>query len=460
MRITTQLWDHQEKMCQWAIENKRGLLLGGTGTGKTLAMLATMARLKYKRTLVLTVKAALRSVWQEEVERFTEGARVLVLDQGTSATKRERLSEAMEEQAKDGVPLIVVVNYETARLLPLEKWDWDFAVADESHKLKAYNSAVSNQLAAKCRHIPHKIAMTGTPWSDRPLDVYGQERWLNPGTKKYKYWTSKTFGPYTAFFEDYTVYRTVNNIKIPEGYVNLDELAAKLADHFLYIDRDKVRQTKGVQMIERSAYLSEKHMQAYQELKREMLLEIGEDEITVDNQMVLALRLHQIAGGFYQPDGALAPKELPDGEAKLDALEGIVETLGDEPFVVFTRFREDVTRVKSRLKKLGIQSLELTGARDEHYAWRKGKGQALVANISAGSAGINLTRAAFAIYYSTGYSATDFIQSLGRIDRPGQERPVTIYHIVARGTIDEDIKEALWKKRQNEIELLNKAKGS
>lgn len=456
IRSDIKLWQHQEEMADFMVSHPKTLLLASCGTGKTLAALRYLEQINAYRALVVTVKPALRSVWEEEVERFTTGAQTIVLDKGSSGDKAEHL---MREYLSGGSnTLIFVVNYETAKLLPLDQYDWDVVVLDECHKIKSHNSAVSEALTRMLQAVPRKVAMTGTAWHDRPTDVYSQERFLNP-VKRGRVWASETFGSWSEFFEGHVIYRMLDHIKIPTGYKNLSNIADKLAPVFLRINRDDVLTLPPVQHIVRHVELSRKHMAAYKELRKELVLSLGGGELTVDNQMVLALRLHQITGGYYQPDERTETVELEDGRAKVEMLQGIADELGNEPFVVFTRFKEDVERVRAALKQLDITSRVLVGGRDEHRAWRQGEGQALVANIQAGNAGINLTRASYAIFYSTGYSNTDYTQAKYRIDRPGQTKPVTFFHIVARGTIDEDIRAVLGDKDERADELLQLTQG-
>ena len=452
MRLTpsTQIWERQERMIEFVRSHPITFLNAGTGTGKTLAMLATIAFEDYQRSIALTIKPVLRSVWARDTHKFIEGLRVIPLDKGTSKDKRKMIEATYD----DPEPTIYVVNYETARMLDLEDFEWDFAVADESHKLKSHNSSQSIELAWSLRDVEHKVAMTGTAWEDRPTDVFGQVRFLEPGRRVRKdVLTSKRFGSWSEFFERYVKYRTVDNIKIPVKYINQDELAEKISDIYLHIERP---QGTDVQHIIRYVDLKPSHMKEYLKFEKTSVFKSDGNRVLADNPLVLALRLHQFACGFYKPENKDELAEVKNGDAKLEALMGIAEELGDEPFVVFTRFQEDVNRISAALKRLGILSLRLTGERDEHEEWQDGKAQALIANIAAGSAGVSLTRACYGIYYSTGHSATDFVQSLGRIDRPPQDRPVTLYHLLAFDTVDEDIHDALMGKGERAENLLNR----
>ena len=79
---------------------------------------------------------------------------------------------------------------------------------------------------------------------------------------------------------------------------------------------------------------------------------------------------------------------------------------------------------------------ELSGSRHELEEWQDGAGQVLAVQIQAGGLGVDLTRAAYCIYYSLGFSLSEYEQSLARVHRPGQTRPVAYYHLIAEHTVD------------------------
>jgi len=80
---------------------------------------------------------------------------------------------------------------------------------------------------------------------------------------------------------------------------------------------------------------------------------------------------------------------------------------------------------------------------DELKRWQAGDAPVLAVQIDSGGVGIDLTRARYAIYYSLGFSLGSYEQSLARIHRPGQTRPVEYIHLLARGTVDEKVMAAL-----------------
>ena len=203
MQITTDLWEHQKKMRDYALdifdngfehdvpfdhpEVRYAWWYAGCGVGKTLSSLAVMQEMGFKRVLVLTKKAAITSAWLDDVKKYTSGLDYVMLgDQvhtpagavkgSWSSKKKAGFMNHYVDSAER--PVVVVVNYETARLIAkhLQALNFDMVIADESHKLKSHSSKQSKTLARALMRVSYKIIMTGTGWSDRPTDVYGQVR--------------------------------------------------------------------------------------------------------------------------------------------------------------------------------------------------------------------------------------------------------------------------------------------
>jgi SNF2 family DNA or RNA helicase len=142
-------------------------------------------------------------------------------------------------------------------------------------------------------------------------------------------------------------------------------------------------------------------------------------------------------------------EKIDSGKAEL--LAEIAEDIDEhEPIVVFCRFQHDLDEIKAVAEKLGRTYGEISGrkkdALDDRAELKDGI-QIAGVQIQAGGVGIDLTKARYGIYYSVGYSLGDYEQSLARIHRPGQTRPVIYYHLVAASTIDETVYRNLSNKR-------------
>ncbi|MBE0656622.1 MAG: DEAD/DEAH box helicase, partial [Bryobacteraceae bacterium] len=123
------------------------------------------------------------------------------------------------------------------------------------------------------------------------------------------------------------------------------------------------------------------------------------------------------------------------------------------------RFHKDLEAVNRVADETGRRSLELSGRADELQLWQAGGAPVLAVQIDSGGVGVDLTRARYAIYYSLGFSLGSYEQSLARIHRPGQTRPVTYIHLLAEGTVDQKVMTALARRSDVVNSVLQQMKG-
>lgn len=452
MQITAKLWKHQERLAGFAADNKKVLWLAGVGVGKTLASLRAAELVGAKAVLVLTLKKALHNVWENEITKFVRGVDVLVLDKGTSKEKQKRLDLELTRAAAKNRTLFIVVNYETARLLNLEN-RFDMAIADESHRLKSPTSKQTLSLTKMLSNVPVKIAMTGTAWSERPTDVYGQVRWLIV-EKRHGHPISPILGSWTQFFERYVRYNRVNGIPIVIGYKNLEELAETISPLVMELRQRDVLDLPDELDIYRWVTLPADIAEAYRAFEKQFYTQVAGGYITAPNILTNTLRLHQMTSGIYSLDGENGVRQIVqhDELVKLDETLEILEEAGNEPVVIFTNFRTDIQILSEALK--GSVSI-VDGAHDQYAEWWAGKTRILLANLQSGSTGLNMTRARIGIFYSLNYSRTLYEQARGRLVRPGADlkQKVVFYHILARNTVDNMLLDVLQSKGNTADEL-------
>jgi SNF2 family DNA or RNA helicase len=188
-------------------------------------------------------------------------------------------------------------------------------------------------------------------------------------------------------------------------------------------------------------------MRFYRAMEREMVAEIEAGTVTAANALTKLLRLQQATGGYARTD-ELGTVLIDGTPTKRQMLEDRLDDLPvTEPVVVFCRFRSDLDDVQAAARSLGREYAEVSGDRKDLERWQAGEAVILGVQIQSGGVGIDLSRAAYAFYYSLGYSLGDYEQSLARLRRPGQTRCVRYYHLVAPGTVDEQVYAALRERR-------------
>lgn len=456
--VNTTLWPHQQQMSNFALQelDKDGYTwwVAGCAVGKTLTAYNMVVETGAKKTLVLTKKTIIEQAWGGNAEKYVEGLDVNLMTRGTAMAKAGAMIQRAKGHKKQ-TPYVDVLNYETAALISdqIKAIGYDLVISDESHKLKSHNSKQSMKLAMAMNNVPMKIAMTGTPFDDRPTDVYGQVRWATGAYPLPQSVGSKLLGSWTRFFEEYVVYRTVDNIKIPIRYKNQDQLRDILNPFTMYLKSEDVLTLPPELNILREVEWTPELKRIYRDMKEDMLATWHGKTMVADNALTLALRLHQLTGGYFKDD-------MGNGHfvatPKIDATIDILDEIGGLPTVVFTEFETDVQGLKPALEREGHKVKLLIGGTYEHEEFQGGDGDVILVNLAAGNAGIELTRARYAIYYSIGNSRTNYEQSRWRIRRPGSDLnyPITYYTLALPYSVDADMHRAMLNKGETSNYLL------
>lgn len=183
------------------------------------------------------------------------------------------------------------------------------------------------------------------------------------------------------------------------------------------------------------------------------VIEHGGTEITAANAAALSNKLTQLANGaIYADNGEVVRLH----ERKLDALADIVESMNGKPLLVAYWFRHDYERICARLQGLKIPFAKLDT--DESIRrWNGGEiPVALIHPASAGH-GLNLQQGGSAlVWFGLTWSLELYQQTIARLWRQGQSAStVVVRHIVARGTIDEHILQALERKDSTQSALID-----
>lgn len=146
------------------------------------------------------------------------------------------------------------------------------------------------------------------------------------------------------------------------------------------------------------------------------------------------------------PDGAGGYEQL--GAGKVREVLNVLDECSGQSVIIWCAYRHEVAALLAEIPG----AVEITGSMTEAAKWESvramqtGAARVMVGTASAGGTGITVTAASVVIYYSNGFKYTDRVQSEDRAHRPGQTRTVTIYDIIAEGTVDESIEAALASK--------------
>lgn len=462
---TTTAWNHQRQGYHFSLGQPAAVLGMDMGTGKSLTAIG-LADGWEATTMIVVCPPNVVPVWSREFRKHSARPwRVVAPDPRKRMPIAKRTAEmrAVIESATPSAPVCVVINYEASWREPFAKWalslHWDVAVCDESHRIKAPGGKASRFAQQLGHRATHRLALTGTMLAHGPLDAYAQCRFLDEGL----------FG--TSFAKFRTRYAVMGGYGGYEvtGYQRMDEFTEKLSRILFQCKAEDVLDLPGERDETRTTVLDKATKKTYDELWSDYYAEVGDGAVTATNALTRLLRIQQVTSGHLPvvstdaETGEETTEVVTLGSEKRDLLEDYLRDIpadpsnpGSDPVVVFCRFTHDLANVRSVAEALGRTYGELSGQTKTALSADATMAPGLDVvgvQIQSGGVGIDLTASRYGIYYSLGFSLTDYLQSRARLHRPGQERSVLYTHLVAEGTIDEVVYQAL-AARQDVIEAV------
>ena len=399
----------------------------------------------HKVLVVAPIRVASFS-WPAEIEKWDhlDGMRYSVAV-GTAA---ERLS-ALRQQAD-----IYLINRENVQWLISESgipFDFDMVVVDELSSFKNHQTKRFRALMKVRPKVERIVGLTGTPSSNGLMDLWAEFRLLDMGER-----LGRFIGQYRAayFKPDKQNGQVVFSYKPLPGAEK--QIYGKISDITISMkSADHLRMPELVDS-RYMVYLSEKERERYEELKKDLVLQLPGGEVTAANAASLSGKLSQMANGAIYTDGG---ETVAVHGRKLDALEDIIEAANGKPVLVAYWFRHDLDRITGRLEKLKVAYDRL----DTDASIRKwNAGEVPVALIHPASAGHGLNLQAGGstlVWFGLTWSLELYQQTVARLWRQGQTaETVVVQHIITEGTIDGRIMEALSEKDSTQAALIDAVK--
>lgn len=419
-------------------KNKACAFLMDMGTGKTLTTIAVVGALnkKHKVTRLLVVSPkSIVDVWEQEFDKFADFPYSLAVLDGTTSKK----ADTIRYMIGNGLQ-VIVVNYESCWRLEdeLTRWQPDMIVCDESSKIKNAQAKCSKALHRLGKLSSYNLILTGTPITNSPLDFFSQ----------YKFLDENIFGgSFYSFRSKYAILGGFQNHQII-GYKHLDELVSK-AHEIAY----RIRIDEAVELPEfideiRTVKLEKQAQSIYNSIDKDSYAELMCGEVTIRNVLTRLLRLSQCTGGFIKNDAGDDAQQI--STAKLEALEDIIDSCIEEgkKAVVFARFVPEINAISKMLtkKKIGhaIIKGDVKDRAEQVEAFQNDENtKVFIGQLATTGMGLTLTAGTVAVYYSLDFSYANYEQSRARIRRIGQTKRGVYIHIVAKGTVDETVMNAL-----------------
>ena len=438
------LHGYQEYSVNFIIEHPVAAVLLDCGLGKTVTSLTAINDLMFDyfdihRVLVIC-PLRVGNVWANEIQHW-EHLHLLRYSVAVGS-ESERLL-ALKTQAD-----IYIINRENVQWL-IEKsgipFDFDMLVVDELSSFKNYQSKRFKALMKARPKVKRVVGLTGTPSSNGLMDLFAEFKLLDMGAR-----LGRFIGQYrNAYFSpDKRNGQIIYNYKpLPDAEQQIYDKISDITISMKSTDHLKMPELISTQY---EVELSNSEKQKYEELKKDLILQLPDGEITAANAASLTGKLSQMANGaVYSDDESI----LEIHQRKLDALEDIIESANGKPVLVAYWFQHDLQRIRKRFKVREIK--ESRDIRD----WNAGRIPVGVIHPASAGHGLNLQAGGSTlIWFGLTWSLELYQQTNARLWRQGQKDTVVIHHILAKGTMDETVMKALEKKDKTQSALLDAVK--
>ena len=417
------------RLAHWGIG---GILADDMGLGKTIQTLAVLLTRKDTGPALIIAPTSLGFNWQRECERFTPSLRPVLF--------RESDRPDLQNQVGNGDLVICSYGLALREVELLKNIEWGTLVLDEAQNIKNTNS----KTAAAVRSIPAnwKIALTGTPMENHLGELWSIFHTVAPGV----------LGPWDQFRRRFAA--PIEKDRNPDRQAALSRVIAPfvLRRSKAEVLRDLPARTESNLLVdltpaERSRY-DKMRLAAVTELEQ-----IGGEELSHDQRfkiLQILTRLRQLACHV-----GLVDDSWTESSSKLDLLLEQLQQLkerGSRP-LIFSQFTSHLDLIRKACEKAGITFQYLDGQttpsqRQERVeAFQRGEGDAFLISLKAGGTGLNLTAADYVIHMDPWWNPAVEDQATDRAHRIGQTKPVMVYRIIARGTIEEQILQMHGEKR-------------
>ena len=449
------LHEYQNYCVEFLKTHPEAMLILEMGLGKSVVSLTAILDLMFDsfdvgRVLVIAPLRVAKTVWPEERDTWEHANFLKMSVMVGSAKKREAALMAAAD--------VYVINRENVKWLVdyLEKhripWPFDMVVIDELSSFKNNQSQRWKALRKVRPQIKRMVGLTGTPASNGLLDLWAETFLIDKGERlgrfigRYReaYFRPAGMNPYTGVVYNYVplpgaeeaIYSRISDITVSMKALDyLDMPECVMVNHYVDMEPDE--------------------RELYDEMKKQLLVEVDGEEIDAANAAVLSGKLLQMANGaIYNADRQM--RVIHD--QKLQELADLIEQANGQNVLVAYWYQHDHERIREYLADLGYEPKDLKS--DQEIAdWNAGKIQVgLISPASAGH-GLNIQKGGhILIWFSLVWSLEMYQQTNARLWRQGQKEVVTIHHVITRDTVDGDVLNALKHKDTTQQNLISAVK--
>ena len=445
MNHKTKPFPHQEDAIKFGLNNNCFLLLDAPGLGKTLDIICLAEELKAREGLehcfIVCGIATLKNNWKEEILKHSRLSCTILGEKTTKTGKTVigSVSDRANQLKKKIKEFFVITNIETLRseevikAIKSGKNKFDMMVVDECHTCKS-NTSIQSKNLQKIKDVKHKIGLTGTLFLNNPVDAYVPLHWI--GAERGTYSSFKYF--YSKFGGNFG-----NDLL---GFRNLDYLKDQLEKYSLRRTKD-ILNLPPKNIINEYVDMPDAQQIFYDNIKQGIIDQVDKVHMSTANLLAMVSRLRQATAC----PSILTTEAIPSGkiDRAVDLAEQIVSS--GEKVVIFSTFKETVKQLSEKLNYLGV--VVGTGDNDDSeieeakIAFQTDANtRVFIGTTSKCGTGITLNAASYMIFIDHPWTAAGCTQCEDRIHRIGTNRPVFIYYLISKDTIDEHVKDVVLDK--------------
>lgn len=419
------------------------------GLGKTVITLTAIQELIYNRfavsrVLIIAPKKVAEATWSEEAAKWEHLKHLrfsLILG---SEQKRIRAIYAPAD--------VYVINRENVVWLVdylRNGWCFDMVVIDESSSFKNHRAKRFKALTWIRPHVKRLVELTGTPAPNSLADLWAQLYLLDEGARlgrsittfRESFFRANTHGGHFTTYEE------------TEGAAQ--EIQSRISDICISMKSEDYLQLPPLVYDVVPVKLDAKARKAYDEMEREMLLQIDEEIIDAGSAAALSNKLLQLCNGaVYAEDG----KWLTLHDCKIEAFMELIERLNNQPALVFYNFKHDRERLLTALTKAG-KRVRILQKPEDAACWNRRELDVLLAHPASCAYGLNLQSGGnHVIWFGLNWSLELFLQANKRLHRQGQTATVFVHELAVRNSRDTDVIAALQDKDTTQDALIESLK--
>ena len=434
--------DYQRHTTQFIIDHPEAAILLGMGMGKTISTLTAIDelinnRFETNKALVIAPVRVARDTWPAEIQKWDHLTGLTISPIIGTAKQRQTAANRQADIytiGRENIPWLIKHHG--------KHWPYDMVIIDELSSFKNPQAKRFKALKKVRPHINRIIGLTGTPAPNSLLDLWAPFRLIDNGQRLGQYITHYRN---QYFLPDKRNGQVIYSWKLRPGadqaiYDNITDITVSMRTTDYLTLPDVTHQHITVN-------LTPKEKKMIDTLKRDLVVDIGDETIDAANAATLSNKLQQLAGGaIYNEEGDV----IEVHSQKIQALTELVDQAEGNNMLVCFWFKHERDRILSTIRNARILDTE-----QDFQDWNAGKVSVGLIHPASAGHGLNLqTGGHIMVWFTTPWSLELYEQANARLHRQGQTEPVSIIHIDTADSIDQDVHAALERKDTTQSALI------